>query len=90
MGSPLPLPPRATGGGNEASVSAPFILRPIATTLMIAAIVLLGGIGYRLLPVAALPTVDFPTIASAVISTAMPPKPSGRIFEQVKDVTAVA
>lgn len=33
--------------------------------------------------------VDLPTIASAVIRTAMPPKPSGRIFEQVKDVTAV-
>jgi hypothetical protein len=33
--------------------------------------------------------VDLPTIASAVIRAAMPPKPSGRIFEQVKDVTAV-
>jgi hypothetical protein len=33
--------------------------------------------------------VDFPTIASLVISTAMPPKPSGRILLQVKDVTAV-
>ena len=43
-------------------MSAPFILRPIATTLMIAAIVLLGALGYRLLPVAALPSVDFPTI----------------------------
>lgn len=43
-------------------MSAPFILRPIATTLMIVAIVLLGAIGYRMLPVAALPTVDFPTI----------------------------
>ena len=43
-------------------MSAPFILRPIATTLMIVAIVLLGLLGYRLLPVAALPSVDFPTI----------------------------
>src|SRR5665213_134947 len=33
--------------------------------------------------------VDLPLIVSAVMSTAMPPKPSGRIFEQVKDVTAV-
>ncbi|HEV2678563.1 MAG TPA: efflux RND transporter permease subunit, partial [Aliidongia sp.] len=43
-------------------MSTPFILRPIATTLMIVAIVLLGLLGYRLLPVAALPSVDFPTI----------------------------
>jgi len=43
-------------------MSSPFILRPIATTLMIVAIVLLGLLGYRLLPVAALPSVDFPTI----------------------------
>src|SRR5438034_906976 len=37
-------------------MSAPFILRPVATTLLIVAIVLLGVIGYRALPVAALPT----------------------------------
>ena len=42
--------------------SAFFILRPIATTLLAAAVVLLGLIGYALLPVAALPEVDFPTI----------------------------
>ncbi|MCJ9700069.1 MULTISPECIES: efflux RND transporter permease subunit [unclassified Bradyrhizobium] len=39
-----------------------FIRRPIATTLLILAIVLLGLIGYRNLPVAPLPNVDFPTI----------------------------
>jgi hydrophobe/amphiphile efflux-1 (HAE1) family protein len=43
-------------------MSAPFILRPIATTLLFIAVVLLGFIGYRSLPVAPLPTVDFPTI----------------------------
>src|SRR3984957_10022900 len=43
-------------------MSTPFILRPIATTLLIVAIVLLGVIGYRVLPIAALPSVDFPTI----------------------------
>jgi multidrug efflux pump len=43
-------------------LSCPFILRPIATTLMIVAMLLLGGLGYRLLPVASLPSVDFPTI----------------------------
>jgi hydrophobe/amphiphile efflux-1 (HAE1) family protein len=43
-------------------VSGPFILRPVATTLLTVAIVVLGLLGYRLLPVAALPDVDFPTI----------------------------
>jgi hydrophobe/amphiphile efflux-1 (HAE1) family protein len=44
------------------NVSAPFIHRPIATTLLVAAIVLTGLVGYRFLSVAALPTVEFPTI----------------------------
>src|SRR5262245_52388858 len=43
-------------------MSAPFILRPVATTLLTIALVILGLLGYRLLPVAALPDVDFPTI----------------------------
>jgi hydrophobe/amphiphile efflux-1 (HAE1) family protein len=45
------------------SISAPFIRRPIATALLMIAIVLLGGVAYELLPVAALPNVSFPTIA---------------------------
>ena len=44
------------------NLSAPFIHRPIATALLMVAIVLLGVIGYELLPVAALPEVDSPTI----------------------------
>jgi multidrug efflux pump len=44
------------------SISSPFIQRPVATTLLTIAITLAGGIGYTLLPVAALPQVDFPTI----------------------------
>ena len=44
------------------SISAPFIGRPIATSLLMVAIVLLGAIGYELLPVASLPNVSFPTI----------------------------
>jgi len=44
------------------NLSAPFIRRPIATALLMVAIVLLGIIGYELLPVAALPDVDSPTI----------------------------
>ena len=43
-------------------MSAPFILRPIATTLLIVAVMLLGVLGYRTLPIAPLPSVDFPTI----------------------------
>ena len=42
--------------------SRPFILRPVATSLLMVAIVLAGLIGLRFLPVSALPQVDFPTI----------------------------
>ncbi len=44
------------------SLSAPFIARPIATWLLAIAILLAGALGYRALPVSALPEVDFPTI----------------------------
>ena len=42
--------------------SRPFILRPVATTLLMIAILLGGALAYRLLPVSALPQVDYPTI----------------------------
>ena len=51
------------------NISAPFILRPIATTLVMAAILVGGLVGYELLPVAALPRVDFPTIS---VSASLP------------------
>jgi len=44
------------------NISAPFIARPIATWLLAIAILLGGALGYRSLPVSALPEVDFPTI----------------------------
>ncbi|MDQ2979674.1 MAG: multidrug efflux RND transporter permease subunit [Acidobacteriota bacterium] len=44
------------------SLSAPFIRRPVATTLLTVAIALAGGIAYKLLPVSPLPQVEFPTI----------------------------
>ena len=44
-------------------VSAPFIHRPVATTLLTVAIALAGAIAYEVLPVAPLPEVDFPTIS---------------------------
>ena len=44
------------------SISAPFIRRPVATILVMVAFVAAGLFGYRQLPVAAVPRVDFPTI----------------------------
>ena len=44
------------------SLSAPFILRPVATTLLSFALLLLGCLGYAFLPVANLPNVEFPVI----------------------------
>jgi len=44
------------------SPSRPFILRPVATSLLMAAILLVGLVGYTQLPVSALPEVDYPTI----------------------------
>src|SRR3990172_2632380 len=42
--------------------SRPFILRPVATSLFMVAILLVGIVAYRLLPISALPEVDYPTI----------------------------
>src|SRR5256886_3676377 len=42
--------------------SRPFILRPVATSLLMAAILLVGAVAYKQLPVSALPQVDYPTI----------------------------
>jgi multidrug efflux pump len=44
------------------NISSPFIRRPVATTLLMAAILLAGAVAYKQLPVAALPQVDYPTI----------------------------
>ncbi|MBD2819184.1 MdtB/MuxB family multidrug efflux RND transporter permease subunit [Xenorhabdus sp. 42] len=49
--------PTTSGGPSRL-----FILRPVATTLFMIAILLAGLIGYRMLPVSALPQVDYPTI----------------------------
>ena len=45
------------------NLSAPFILRPVATTLLTLGLILAGLVAFRLLPVAPLPQVDFPTIS---------------------------
>ncbi len=44
------------------SPSRPFILRPVATTLLMVAIMLSGVVAFQFLPLAALPEVDYPTI----------------------------
>ncbi|MEK7330043.1 MAG: efflux RND transporter permease subunit, partial [Candidatus Eisenbacteria bacterium] len=44
------------------SISAPFIHRPVATTLVMLGILLFGMLGYRQLPVSDLPNVDYPVI----------------------------
>src|SRR6202041_3430048 len=45
------------------NISAPFIHRPVATTLLTVAIAIAGGIAFQVLPVSPLPQVDFPTIS---------------------------
>ena len=51
------------------SISAPFVRRPIATSLLMGGILLLGIVAWPLLPVAPLPQVDFPTL---VVTTNLP------------------
>src|SRR5438477_7937029 len=51
------------------SISEPFIRRPVATALLTVGLLLAGIVGYRQLPVSALPQVDYPTI---VVSTYLP------------------
>jgi len=49
-------------GAEGANPSRPFIMRPVATTLFMLAILLAGIVAYRFLPLSALPEVDYPTI----------------------------
>src|SRR5260221_144118 len=51
------------------SISAPFIKRPVGTALLMVGVLIGGIVGYRQLPVSALPQVDYPTI---VVSTLLP------------------
>jgi multidrug efflux pump len=73
------------------SLSKPFILRPVATTLLMVALLLSGILAYRLLPVAALPQVDYPIIqvtalypgASPQVMTNVVTAPLERRFGQI-------
>ena len=77
------------------NISAPFISRPVATTLLTLAIALGGLLGFSRLPVSPLPQVDFPTISvSATLPGASPntvstsvAEPLERHLGQIADVT---
>jgi multidrug efflux pump len=77
------------------NISAPFIARPVATTLLTIAIALAGVLGFGALPVSPLPQVDFPTIlVSAQLPGASPDvvatslaEPLERRLGQIADVT---
>jgi multidrug efflux pump len=77
------------------SISAPFIRRPVATTLLTVAIAIAGGIAFNVLPVSPLPQVDFPTIsvsaslpgASAQIMASSVATPLERQFGHIAGVT---
>ncbi|MBV4504319.1 MdtB/MuxB family multidrug efflux RND transporter permease subunit [Pseudomonas sp. BW13M1] len=80
------------------NLSRLFILRPVATTLSMLAIVLAGLIAYKLLPVAALPQVDYPTIrvmtlypgASPQVMTSAVTAPLERQFGQMPGLEQMA
>ena len=77
------------------NISAPFIQRPVATVLLMAGLLLLGLAAYRLLPVAALPSVNYPTIqVSAQLPGADPQTMASSVatpleqqFSQISGVT---
>src|SRR4051795_2690938 len=77
------------------SISAPFIRRPIATSLLMVGIFLIGAAAYPFLPVAPLPQVDFPTIqttaqlpgADPVTMASSVTAPLERQFAQIPGVT---
>lgn len=77
------------------NISAPFIQRPVATTLLTIAIAIAGAIGFVVLPVSPLPQVDFPTIsvqaglpgASAQIMASSVATPLERQFGHIAGVS---
>ncbi len=77
------------------SISSPFIHRPVATTLLTIAIALAGAVAFQVLPVSALPQIDFPTIsvgaslpgASPEIMASSVATPLERQFGRIAGVT---
>ncbi|MDP3070955.1 MAG: multidrug efflux RND transporter permease subunit [Opitutaceae bacterium] len=80
------------------SPSRPFILRPVATSLLMVALLISGVLAYRLLPVSALPQVDFPTIqiftfypgASPSVTASAITAPLERRFGQIPGVNQMS
>jgi multidrug efflux pump len=78
--------------------SRPFILRPVATTLLMAAILLVGIVSYKYLPISALPQVDYPTIqvqtfypgASPEVMTSSVTAPLERQFGQMPSLNQMS
>ncbi len=78
--------------------SRPFILRPVATSLLMVALLISGIMAYRLLPVSALPQVDFPTIqiftfypgASPTVMASSVTAPLERRFGQIPGVNQMS
>jgi len=87
-----------TPSGSNGGPSRQFILRPVATTLLMIAILLAGILGYRVLPVSALPEVDYPTIqvvtlypgASPDVMTSAVTAPLERQFGQMSGLKQMA
>ena len=77
------------------NISAPFVHRPVATTLLTVAVAIAGAIAFKVLPVSPLPQVDFPTIfvnaglpgASAEIMASSVATPLERQFGHIAGVT---
>lgn len=80
------------------NISRIFILRPVATTLAMVALLLAGLLGYKSLPVAALPQVDYPTIqvvtlypgASPSVMASLVTSPLERQFGQMPGLTQMS
>ncbi len=80
------------------NISRPFIERPVATSLLMVALMLAGFVGYRVLPISALPEVDYPTIqvmtlypgASPTVMTSAVTAPLERQFGQMPGLTQMA
>jgi len=85
-------------GSPTFNPSRPFILRPVATSLLMVAMLLLGILAYRLLPVSALPQVDYPTMqvvtlypgASPEVMTSIVTAPLERQFGQMPGLTQMS
>jgi hydrophobe/amphiphile efflux-1 (HAE1) family protein len=79
------------------NLSEAFIDRPVATSLLMVAVLLLGALGYRFLPISALPSVDFPTIevttqypgASPDVMASLVTTPLERQFGQISGLSAM-